>query len=251
MTDVTQALRRALRSMLHPQMLALAIWPMLVALAIWIGLAWLYWDSWSQWLSAAIASSGAARWLSPRSLELLAQYSALLLLILAVAPLTLITALTIAAMFAMPLIVNFVATRDYPGLGRRGGGSFAGSIFNALAAVLIFAALWIATLPLWLTGILAPLLPLVLSAYLNQRLFRYDALADHASSEEFRSLVRTSRGKLYMLGFALALLYYVPLLNLLVPILSGLAFTHFGLATLARLRAARARDASAPAAIRQ
>jgi len=237
MTDVMQAMRNAFRSVLHPQMLALAIWPMLVALAVWIGLAWLYWDSWSQWLSAAIASSGAARWLSPRSLELLAQYSALLLLILAVAPLVLVTALTIAALFAMPVIVNFVAARDYPQLDKRRGGSFAGSVFNALAAILVFAALWVATLPLWLTGILAPLLPLLLSAYLNQRLFRYDALSDHASTEECRTIVRTNRGKLYVLGFVLALFYYVPLVNLLVPILSGLAFTHFGLARLARLRA--------------
>ena len=38
------------------------------------------------------------------------------------------------------------------------------------------------------------------------------------------------------LGLLLALLYYVPLLNLLVPVLSGLAFAHFGLAELARLR---------------
>jgi CysZ protein len=226
MHDVTQALRRAFRSLLHPQMLALAVWPMLVAIAVWTG--------------PAVASSSAARWLSPRSLALLAQYSAVLLLILAVIPLVLITSLTIAAVFAMPLIVSFVAARDYPQLAKRRGGSFAGSVFNALAAVLIFATLWIVTLPLWLTGILAPLLPVLLSAYLNQRLFRYDALSDHASNEEFRSVVRTNHGKLYLLGLLLALFYYIPLFNLVVPILSGLAFTHFGLATLARLRGTHA-----------
>jgi len=41
---------------------------------------------------------------------------------------------------------------------------------------------------------------------------------------------------MYLLGVMLALLYYVPLLNLLVPVLSGLAFTHFGLAQLQELR---------------
>ena len=41
---------------------------------------------------------------------------------------------------------------------------------------------------------------------------------------------------MYMLGLLLALLYAVPVLNLLVPVLSGLAYTHFGLAELARLR---------------
>jgi CysZ protein len=86
-------------------------------------------------------------------------------------------------------------------------------------------------------GVLAPIVPVVLSAYLTQRLFRYDALSEHASAEEYRAILKTSRGRMYALGFVLALLYFVPLLNLLAPILSGLAFTHFGLAQLCELRA--------------
>jgi CysZ protein len=108
--------------------------------------------------------------------------------------------------------------------------------------VLVFAGLWIITLPLWLTGILAPVLPVVLSAYLNQRLFRYDALSDHASAGEYRAILEASRGRMYVLGALLALLYYVPLLNLLAPIVSGLAFTHFGLAELARLRQVKSEE---------
>jgi uncharacterized protein involved in cysteine biosynthesis len=76
----------------------------------------------------------------------------------------------------------------------------------------------------------------VLAAYLNQRLFRYDALSEHASAEEYRAILVASWGRMYLLGIMLALLYYVPLLNLLVPVLSGLAFTHFGLAQLQDLR---------------
>jgi len=86
---------------------------------------------------------------------------------------------------------------------------------------------------------LAPVLPVVLSAYLNQRLFRYDALSDHASAAEYRAILKLSRGRMYMLGALRALLYYVPLLNLLAPVLSGLAFTHFCLGELARLRRAQ------------
>lgn len=223
--------------MLQPQMLALAIWPMLVALAAWTGLAWIFWDDWSQWLSAAITGTDVSRWLSPPNIDRLTHYSALLIIILALAPLVLITAVLIAALLAMPLIVRFVAARDYPALERRRGGTFAGSLVNALAAVLGFAALWIVTLPLWLTGFLVPLLASLLSAYLNQRLFRYDALAEHAGPEEMRTIIAAGRGRLYFLGFLLALLYYVPLFNLLVPILSGLAYTHFGLERLAELRA--------------
>lgn len=239
MNDVMRALGSAFRGVLHPRMLALAIWPMLAALALWITLGWLYWDSWAQWLGAALTGSDAGQWLSQHNLDRLVHYSALMLLLLALAPLMLITALLIAAVIEMPLIVNFVAARHYPALDKRRGGTVAGSTFNALFAVLVFAALWIVTLPLWLTGVLVPVVPVVLSAYLTQRLFRYDALSDHASAEEYRAILEASWGRMYGLGLLLALLYYVPVFNLLVPILSGLAFTHFGLAELARLRRAK------------
>ncbi len=80
-------------------------------------------------------------------------------------------------------------------------------------------------------------MPVVLSAYLTQRLFRYDALSDHASAEEFRAILEAGWGRMYVLGLLLALLYYVPVINPLVPLLSGLAFAHFGLAQLRELRA--------------
>jgi CysZ protein len=97
------------------------------------------------------------------------------------------------------------------------------------------------TLPLWLTGIAAVVLPALLSAYLSQRLFRYDALAEHATAEEYRRLARDERGRLYLLGLMLAGLYYVPVVNLIAPTATGLAYTHYCLDRLARLRQAGAR----------
>jgi uncharacterized protein involved in cysteine biosynthesis len=89
-----------------------------------------------------------------------------------------------------------------------------------------------------LTGVGALVLPALISAYLNQRLLRYDALAEHAGRDEYAALRVRIKGKLYLLGLLLALLYYVPLVNLLAPVASGLAFTHLCLAELTRLRAA-------------
>jgi uncharacterized protein involved in cysteine biosynthesis len=236
MNDVLQALGNAFRSVLHPRMLMLTIWPMLCALALWAGLAWWQWDSWLQWLGSVITGSNAVQWLSQGTRAVLAHYSALLLLLMLLAPLILVTAVLIAATIEMPLIVGFVAARHYPALEKQRGGTALGSSVNALIAVLVFAGLWVVTLPLWLTGVLIPVLPPVLGAYLNQRLFRYDALADHASAEEYAAILAAGTGRMYALGLLLALLYYVPLLNLLVPVLSGLAFTHFGLARLAEMR---------------
>jgi uncharacterized protein involved in cysteine biosynthesis len=137
----------------------------------------------------------------------------------------------------MPLIVKFVAHREHPDLAMLHGGSVMGSVANAASAITIFASLWIVTLPLWLTGVLAPIISIALSAFLNQRLFRYDALAEHASRGEYSVIVAQNRAALYALGALLGLLYWVPLLNLAVPVLSGLAYTHFCLGKLAILRA--------------
>src|SRR3972149_6501849 len=205
MNDVLQAFGSAFRRVLHPRMLALTIWPMLVALAVWLGLAWFYWDNWAQWLSAMLSASDVVGWLQQHGFSGVVRYSVWLLLWLLLAPLILITALLIAAVIEMPLIVSFIASRDYPALEKRRGGTVAGSVANAAVAVLVFAGLWVVTLPLWLTGLLAPVLPVVLSAYLNQRLFRYDALADRASAEESRAVRKSRWGRMFVLGALLAL----------------------------------------------
>ena len=133
-------------------------------------------------------------------------------------------------------MVPWVAERRFPGLERRRGGTAAGSVLNAVTTVVVFGVLWVLTLPLWFTGVGALVLPPLLSAYLNQRLFRYDALAEHASAEEYREVVARAKGRLFLLGLLLAACYYIPLLNLTAPVLSALAFTHLCLAELAQLR---------------
>ena len=58
----------------------------------------------------------------------------------------------------------------------------------------------------------------------------YDALAEHASREEFSHIAHTSRGDLFLLGILLSLVLYVPVVNLLMAVISELTFTLFCLA---------------------
>ena len=102
--------------------------------------------------------------------------------------------------------------------------------------------LWIVTLPLWLLGPLAVLLPLLLSAYLNQRLFRYDALSDHADAAEMRQIFELARGRLFLLGLVTGLIYFIPPFSLIAPVFGALAFIHLCLDELQRLRAGEKGD---------
>lgn len=237
MRDAVTALTRAAGNLFDPRIIAIVFLPMLVSLVSWTLLAWLFWGAWTGFISGAMASTTVAGWLQNWNATWVIDYTAALAVLIAILPAMFVTALVVTEIIAMPVIVKFVAERYYPDLRRAAGGTLAGSIGNAAIGITVFAVLWIVTLPLWLTGIGAVLAPLLASAYLNQRLFRYDALAEHASPEEFTKLVRTSRRDLFLLGILVSLLLYVPVLNLLVPVLGGLAFTRFCLARLAAARA--------------
>lgn len=235
-TPILTALAGALRDLREPRILAIVLLPMLGAIAIWATLSLIFWDAWTAWLNGLAAGTAAGRWLENAGAGWLIHALSALGVIVLVAPATLITAAVITEMIAMPVIVSHVGDRHYPGLPKRGGGTLIGSVVNAATGIVIFCLLWIMTLPLWLTGVAALVLPALTSAYLNQRLFRYDALAEHASRDEYRQVLARSRGTLYLLGLLLALLYYIPVVNLLAPVANGLAFTHLCLAELARLR---------------
>lgn len=238
-TSVLSALSNALRDLREPRVLALGLLPPLAAIAVWIGLAWAFADDWARLVVDWIATTPWLAWVRDWGLSSVFIWGSGIAAIALLLPVMLIAAVLVTDLVAMPVIVPLVGERDYPQLKLLKGGTVAGSIWNAASAIAVFAALWLVTLPLWLTGIGALALPALLSAWFNRRMFCYDALAEHASAAEYRAILRQAGGRLYVLGFALAALYYVPLFNLLVPTLSGLAFTHFCLAELARLRAAK------------
>lgn len=234
---VLAALSKALADFWQPRILALALAPPLAAFAVWGGLAWLFAGDWARIVTDWIASTSWLGWVRDWGLASIFIWASGLAAVALMLPVVLITAMLVTDFVAMPVIVPFVGQRHYPRLEQRKGGAVAGSIWNAAVAVVVFAVLWLVSLPLWFTGIGALVLPPLISAHFNQRMFRYDALAEHASAAELAHTVRAARGDLFLLGLLLSLLLYVPLVNLMVPVLSGLAFTHLCLARLARVRA--------------
>ncbi len=239
MDIVIKALIAAARSLVHPIILVIVLVPMLIGLAFWIGVGWAYWDTWTSAVQSAVVDHTTFTWTAGWDVAKLASWIAAVVVLAILAPFVILTALLIATLFAMPVLVRHVRKSDYPNLELRHGGTVIGSIWNALAAIFLFVVLWIVTLPLWLLGPLAVLLPLLLSAYLNQRLFRYDALSDHADAAEMKRIFEIARGRLFLLGLFTGVLYFIPPINLIAPIYAALAYIHLCLAELERLRFAR------------
>ena len=208
---------------------------MLAALLLWIVLGVAFWDTFSGWIASGLNAIGMQTWLEgvePRWVANVIQAIAHLILFV---PLVFITALLITALFAMPALIGLVAEHDYPQLRRDNGGNMVGSLINTAVAIAVFIAIWALTLPLWLIGA-GVAVPFIAATYLNQRLFRYDAIAEHASREEMQTMISLHRSSWWGLGLLTGLLQFVPLLNLFAPVLTALAFIHFGLARLADLR---------------
>jgi len=239
MEAVFRALARAVGSLVHPVILLILLIPMVVAAAVWLGVAWAYWDTWTSAIQSLVVDHTGYSWTASWDLTEVAGVVAVVVVVILLTPAIIITALLIAAIFAMPVLVSHVTRRDYPLLERRKGGTVFGSAWNAFVAIGLFLVLWVVTIPLWLLGPVAAVLPLMLSAYLNQRLFRYDALSEHASHEEMQRIFVEARGRLFLLGLITGVIYFIPPFNLIGPVFAALAFVHLCLAELQSLRSRR------------
>lgn len=234
---IAGSLLYGITNVLHPRMLWLMLWPMLVSLALWGTVALVLWARLALWIAAVLS-----RWLESASAFLHMDFSnaalvaANVLLFLFFVPLVYLTALFILGLFGMQKMVEHVAQRSFPQLERRRGGSAAGSVLNAFAALLGMVGLAVATLPLWLVPPLWPAIPLLILGWGNQRLLRYDALSEHATGPELKEVFHRRRGALYLLGFLLAIAAYVPIVGFFSPVVFGLAFIRYLLGALEELR---------------
>jgi hypothetical protein len=185
-------------------------------------------------------------------------------------PLMILTALVFVGTMAMPIIVRHVGSRQYPDLDKRHGGSFWGSLWVSVSSFVIFLVLWLLTLPLALFPPLAFIVQPALWGWLTYRVMAYDALAEHASAQESREILRAHRWPLLMigaiagamgaaptllwLGGALSVIFFPVLaagaiwLYVLVFVFTGLWFQHYCFQALARHRAINAAAAIAEVA---
>jgi hypothetical protein len=230
MNELLAAFSKALRDLTRSAVLWQAVWPPLLAVLLWtlVGVA--------AWARGVALMAGILPQLPWSGWEWLAQWAAVFLLLAAFASLVYFTAILLVAVFALPRLIGLVAARDYPELGRHGENVFWGSLANTLAAGAIFLLIGLVTLPLLLIPGALLILPLFLAGWLNQRTFRFDALAEHATPLEMQRLLSENRGRFHLAGLGTAAVAHLPLVNLLAPTFAALVFVHLGLAALRRQR---------------
>lgn len=243
MIQIFMAVLRASKDLFRLKVLWIILWPTLASIVLWLFVGAVFWNTFSEWVAEGLVLIGIKDWIADMQTEWIASTIQVALYLLLFLLLVVITTLIITAIFSMPALIHIVASRYYPDLEYEYGGSVVGNIANAMIALSVFIVIWIFTIPLWFIGI-GVIVPFVAAAYLNQQLFRYDALSEHASRPELKILLNTDRSSLWGLGLLTGSLQFIPFINLIAPVLSALAFIHFELARLAKFRSNSAQNES-------
>jgi len=275
MNTMLDSFWRAVMYCLHPRVIVLSILPVVIMGVLSLTLGYLYWES----ALAAVRGSlegyelvnAMVHWLDGIGLGSLRLVLAPALVLFLAIPLIVVATLLLVAVFMTPSMVALVASRRFPQLERKKGGSMLASIAWSLGSTLLAVVALAATLPLWLVPPLILILPPLIWGWLTYRVMAYDALSDHASREERAQVFRENRLPLLgigvlsgYLGAAPSLLWasgamFIAMAPVLVPLaiwiytlvfaFSSLWFAHYCLAALEQLRKKNSALAHVPSAL--
>jgi len=265
MKDLFDAFWRAILGCLHPRVILWSLLPLLLAAGAALTLGWLFWESavaavrgfLEDW--ALVAS--LLTWLEAMGGGAFRSVVAPLIVVALTVPLVVVVSLLLVAWTVTPALVDWVAARRFAGLQRRGGaaGWWASAVWS-LGCTLLALGVLVVSLPLWLVPPLAVVIPPLVWGWLAARVFSFDTLALHATTEERRLIMHERRWTMLLMGVVCGLmgslpsliwalgaltLVFAPLLVLasvwlytLVFAFASLWFAHFTLAQLHRLRQA-------------
>ena len=253
---------------LHPRVIALSVLPLAIMAAISLSLGYFYWEAAISVVRSNMESFALldtmVRWLEGLGLNNLRLVLAPVVLLFLAIPVIVIVSLLFVAIFMTPAMVALVAERRFAALERKKGGSMLASIFWSLGSTVLAAIALILSIPLWLVPPLILILPPLIWGWLTYRVMSYDALSDHASSEERRQIFKEHRGSLLTIGIISGYLgaapsviwasgaMFVALAPVLVPVaiwiytlvfaFSSLWFAHYTLGALEQLRKAKSAE---------
>ncbi|MDN3546137.1 MAG: EI24 domain-containing protein [Roseateles asaccharophilus] len=266
MGRLADACWRAAAYCLHPRVIGLSLLPLLLAAGLSVALAYFFWEPAVDAVRSTLESwalvESLLRWLASMGAEGFRSVMAPLLVIVMALPLVMVLSLVLVALLMTPSIVALVAERRFPGLERKIGARWwQGLAWSLLCSAGALGALFL-SMPFWLVPPLVLVLPPLIWGWLSYRVFTFDVLADHASPEERRQLMKAHRLPLLSMGvitgylgaapamiwaFGVLTVVFAPVLVVatvwlytLVFAFSTLWFAHYALAALAAQRAAAA-----------
>ncbi|MEY4099257.1 MAG: hypothetical protein RL300_428 [Pseudomonadota bacterium] len=196
---------RAVAYCLRPRVIVLSFLPLILMTGLAFGLGYLYWDqvltSVRLWLETSSLVTSMSGWLQSFGMGNLKVVLAPLLVVFAVTPVFVVFSLMVVALMMTPALTSLVARNRFPSMARKRGGSLLASLWWSLVSTLLALVALVVSVPLWLIPPLIFILPPLIWGWLTYRVMAFDAMAEHASSEERREIFR--RHRLSLLGIGL------------------------------------------------
>lgn len=207
--------------------------PFVLSFVFWSLVTWLGWE-WILSLGFKLYNStlmqGFVTVIAPYftlTEDPLVAVTAAVFILAVILPSALITAIFVASLILVPIMVESLRSKEFAHLHKKSNSIFAGT-GTSLVYSLKYAAMWIATLPLWLIvpgG--AILVPFFLLSWFNSRLFAWESLIEVTDPVSARHFLINYTKPLFFLGILTSSLYLIPVLNILAPSLSAAAYARF------------------------
>lgn len=264
---------RAAAYLLMPRVIGLSLLPLLIAGGLALGLGYFFWESAVAGVRASMESLSLVEalldWLDRTAGANFRAVIAPMVVVVLALPLVVVFSLLLVAMLMTPAIVSLVAERRFASLARLRGAATWQCLLWSLGWTLAAILALVLTLPLWFfVPPLLLLIPPLIWGWLTTKVMSFDVLAEHASAEERRALLKAHAWPLLIIGIVSGYLGAAPSLlwaasavtlimaPLLVPVavwlytlvfaFSALWFAHYALAALQQHRqAAQVLDAEA------
>jgi Etoposide-induced protein 2.4 (EI24) len=208
------SLGRALAHIWHPRMLLLTLLPFVLCGVLLLGVYFLFWESAVAAIKVGLDSSQmlqtAYGWLAWMGFKNANAFLAPLLVVAFSVPPMVVLSLLVVSLLAMPQALKFVAERKFPSLERRGKSVLVQSAISSLGWTLIALLALLCSIPLWFIPPLFMVLPPLIWGWLTYKVMSFDALADHATSEERRSVISNHKTSLLTMGIVTGLIGAAP-----------------------------------------
>lgn len=255
---------RAIVYCLRPRVVVLSLLPLLLTSVLALLLGYFYWQPAvvlvGNWLTGPGLMGTVWGWLQGWGLDNATSYIAPLLVAVLATPVLVLVSLLVVALLMTPALVKLVAGQRFAQLERQHGASLLASLAWSTGCTVVALVALVMSVPLWFVPPLVLVLPPLIWGWLTYRVMAFDALAEHASKEERKTIFLRHRTSLLLMGvvcgflgaapavvwtsgvvFAAAFLVLIPVaiwIYTMVFVFSALWFIHFCLAALERLRAA-------------
>ncbi len=231
MQGLIDAFWRAAAYCLHPRVIALSLLPLAIGGVLVFGFMFFFWESAIASVRATLENwrliESLLQWLDSMGLQSFRSALAAIVVLAGVLPVVLLLSLLLVALCMTPAIVSLVAQRRFPLLEKKRGGTLLQSVLASLGATLLALVLIVLSMPLWLIPPLVMVLPPLIWGWLTYRVFGFDVLAEHASAEERRGLLKDHRIPMLTMGVISGYLGAVPSLIWAVSGVTGVILAPF------------------------